>query len=490
MAYMEKNSIDLNKYIKTAENVSKGVDPKFWVEIEGDKYLYKYYDVEKYSDSCRRGQMRTICEVFVSALCKKLGIDCVKASFGSATIDKYLTIGGKKTPVAKQNIDGCLIKSYLTKDVVEAISLRDITMFVQRQKDAILLVNDPKSTYETAKFFCDKNKYTLADDTLQKLKAIALFDYVSGQTDRHDSNIEFLVYKKDGKKCVKLAPLFDNGRCFGYRRFPSYELPTPPIMLFHMNKYCDSFEREELLSYVNGIACELANDKELFKLFEEIQKINIDETLEELSTVYGEKVPDDIAKFISYTWTDGIQSINEALVKISNQNIQEKIKFNVEAHRRKDYVSENKLLRYDNFYLQYRCAKQKGEKNSFYDYFEQNQEFQKKVDDWIEMKCDELPNLEDYPLLCQKFSYRQKKAMQDWIEEERSERWRDIDSYATTLYRKYFGKSKKDGEIFALFQKKRMNWVNYGDEWGERPTIEDAIKEYEKQNKKAEGGKE
>lgn len=151
-----------------------------------------------------------------------------------------------------------------------------------------------------------------------------MFDYVSGQTDRHDSNIEFWFIKRR-KKCVKLAPLFDNGRCFGYRRFPSYELPTPPIMLFQMNKYCDSFEREELLSYVNGIACELTKDKELFKLFEKIQKINIDEALKELSLVYDEKIPDDIAKFISYTWKDGIQSINEALGKISNQNIREKL---------------------------------------------------------------------------------------------------------------------------------------------------------------------
>lgn len=486
---MEK-IVDINKYLKSAENVSIGVDPKFWVDIDGDKYLYKYYDVEKYSDSCRRGQMRTICEVFVSALCKKLGIDCVKASFGSATIDQYLTIGGKKTPVAKQNIDGCLIKSYLTKDVVEAISLRDITMFVQRQKDAILIVNDPKSTYETAKFFCDKNKYTLADDTLQKLKAIALFDYVSGQTDRHDSNIEFLVYKKDGKKCVKLAPLFDNGRCFGYRRFPSYELPTPPIMLFHMNKYCDSSEREELLSCVNGVAYELANDKELFKLFEEIQKINIDETLEELATVYGEKVPDDIAKFISYTWTDGIQSINEALVKISNQNIQEKIKFNVEAHRRKDYVSENKLLRYDNFYLQYRCAKQKGETKTFYDYFMQDREYRKKIDDWTSQKFDEMPKIEDFPLLCHQFSERQKDKMRDLIEEERSERWSEIKPYAVLVQKKYSGKNSKEWGIYDLFHEQQNKWVDYGDEWGERPTIEGVIKKYNKQtNKNSEGGR-
>ena len=87
---MEKNSIDLNKYIKTAENVSKGVDPKFWLEIDGNMYLYKYYEEEKFSDSCRRGQMRTICEVFVSALCKKLGIDCVEASFGSFVNAKFL----------------------------------------------------------------------------------------------------------------------------------------------------------------------------------------------------------------------------------------------------------------------------------------------------------------------------------------------------------------------------------------------------------------
>ena len=126
---------------------------------------------------------------------------------------------------------GCLIKSYLNKDVIESISLAEMTIFEQRQKNVILHVTDPTSTLATAKFFCDQKGYALDAGVYEKLKAIALFDYVSGQTDRNDSNIEFLVYKRDGKKCVKLAPLFDNGRCFGYRRFPSYELPTPPIML-------------------------------------------------------------------------------------------------------------------------------------------------------------------------------------------------------------------------------------------------------------------
>lgn len=482
---MEKNSIDLNKYIKTAENVSKGVDPKFWLEIDGNRYLYKYYEEEKFSDSCRRGQMRTICEVFVSALCKKLGIDCVEASFGSATVDQHFTFGGKKTSIVKLETKGCLIKSYLTDDIVESIPLVDITTFMQRQKNANLLVTDPKSTYETAKFFCEQKGYVLDDDIYPKLKAIALFDYVSGQTDRHDSNIEFLVYKKDGKKHVKLAPLFDNGRCFGYRRFPGYDLPTPPIMLFQMNKYCDSFEREELLSYVNGIACELTKDKELFKLFEKIQKINIDEALKELSLVYDAKIPDDIAKFISYTWKDGIQSINEALGKISNQNIREKIEFNVEAHRRKDYVSENKLLRYDNFYLQYRCAKQKGETKTFYDYFMQDKEYRKKIDEWTSQKIDETPKIEDFPLLCHQFSERQKDKMRDLIEDERSQRWREIKCYEGQI-----GKTEKECATYDLLYKKQSMWVDYGDDWGRRPTMEDAINDYNKQNdKNSDGGR-
>ena len=478
--------MDISKFVKSAKNVkneAKGVDPKLWVDIDGGNYLYKYYEEEKFSETCRRGQMRTINEVLVGVLCKKLGIDCVESSFGSAQIGYSVNFGSKKSIFKKVDTKGCLIKSFLTKDIVESISLNEITYFTQIKKGVFLLVTDPISTYNTVKFFCEQKGYSLDDDIYKKLKAIALFDYVSGQTDRHDSNIEFLVYKKDGKKCVKLAPLFDNGRCFGYRRFPSYELPTPPIMLFQMNKYCDSFEREELLSYVNGVACELTKDKELFKLFEKIQKINIDEALKELSLIYDEKIPDDIAKFISYTWKDGIQSINEALVKISNQNIREKIEFSVEAHRRKDYVSENNLLRYDNFYLQYRCAKRKGETSTFYDYYRQNQEYRKEVEDWVCQKIDEMPKLEDYPLLCHQFSENQKEKMQDLIEGERSERLREINPYAAAIYNQYRPKnSKKEMDIYDLFRKKKSNWIDYGDEWGKRPTIEDAIKEYDKQN--------
>ncbi len=486
---MEK-IVDINKYLKSAENVSIGVDPKFWVNIDGNKYLYKYYEEEKFSDTCRRGQMRSINEVLVGILCKKLGIECVESSFGSAKVDYCINFGGKKSSIEKMDTKGCLIKSYLNKDVIESISLAEMTIFEQRQKNVILHVTDPTSTLATAKFFCDQKGYALDAGVYEKLKAIALFDYVSGQTDRHDSNIEFLVYKRDGKKCVKLAPLFDNGRCFGYRRFPSYELPTPPIMLFQMNKYCDSFEREELLSYVNGIACELTKDKELFKLFEKIQKINIDEALKELSLVYDAKIPDDIAKFISYTWQDGIQSINEALDKISNQNIREKIEFNVEAHRRKDYVSENKLLRYDNFYLQYRCAKQKGETKTFYDYFMQDREYRKKIDEWTSQKIDETPKIEDFPLLCHQFSECQKDEMRDLIEEERSERWREIKPYAALVQKKYSGKNSKEWGVYDLFHEQQNKWVDYGDEWGERPTIEGVIKKYDKQNNKdSEGGR-
>ena len=76
---MEK-IVDINKYLKSAENVSIGVDPKFWVNIDGNKYLYKYYEEEKFSDTCRRGQMRSINEVLVGILCKKLGIECVESS--------------------------------------------------------------------------------------------------------------------------------------------------------------------------------------------------------------------------------------------------------------------------------------------------------------------------------------------------------------------------------------------------------------------------
>lgn len=486
---MEK-IVDINKYLKSAENVSIGVDPKFWVNIDGNKYLYKYYEEEKFSDSCRRGQMRTINEVLVGVLCKKLGIECVESSFGSAQIGYSVNFGNKKSSVEKKDTKGCLIKSFLTKDIVESISLNEITYFTQIKKGVFLLVTDPISTYKTVKFFCEQKGYSLDDDLYKKLKAIALFDYVSGQTDRHDSNMEFLVYKKGGKKCVKLAPLFDNGRCFGYRSFPSQEMPSPQIMLFQMNRYCDSAEREELLSYVNSIACELTKDKELFQLFEQIKKIDFNAVLKELAIDYGEEIPEDVAKFISYTWKDGIQSINEALVKISNQNIREKIEFSVEAHRRKDYVGENNLLRYDNFYLQYRCAKQKGEAGTFYDYFMQDRGYRKKIDDWTSQKIDETPKIEDFPLLCHQFSERQKDKMRDLIEEERSERWREINPYAAAIYNQYHPKnSKKEMDIYDLFRKKKFNWVDYGDEWGKRPTIEDAIKEYDKQNKNSEGGR-
>lgn len=129
----------------------------------------------------------------------------------------------------------------------------------------------------------------------------------------------------------------------------------------------------------------------------------------------------------------------------------------MEAHRRKDYVSENKLLRYDNFYLQYRCAKQKGETKTFYDYFMQDREYRKKIDDWTSQKIDETPKIEDFPLLCHQFTERQKDKMRDLIEEERSERWREIKPYAALVQKSIRVKTAKNGAYTIYSMNNKTN---------------------------------
>ena len=103
--YKINKSYNITNKLKSRREIFDGIEPKFWISIDETEYLYKYNpDFEDI----------TFGEVFISALCKSLGIKCVDASFA------YGTVGGKKTK-------GCLVKSYIEKDIYETIPLMRVT---------------------------------------------------------------------------------------------------------------------------------------------------------------------------------------------------------------------------------------------------------------------------------------------------------------------------------------------------------------------------
>ena len=95
--YKSNNPYNITNKLKSRREIFDGIEPKFWIVIDGVDYLYKYnpdfVDV-------------TFGEVFVSALCQALGIKCVDSTFACGTVR------GDKTK-------GCLVKSYIEKDIYE-----------------------------------------------------------------------------------------------------------------------------------------------------------------------------------------------------------------------------------------------------------------------------------------------------------------------------------------------------------------------------------
>lgn len=67
--------------------------------------------------------MRNFNEVLISEICKKVGINCVEALFAKAVLAE-----GFEGDFSL-NARGCLIKSYLTKDIIESIPFEDIGAF-------------------------------------------------------------------------------------------------------------------------------------------------------------------------------------------------------------------------------------------------------------------------------------------------------------------------------------------------------------------------
>ena len=196
--YKSNKPYNITNKLKSRREIFDGIEPKFWIVIDGVDYLYKYnpdfVDV-------------TFGEVFVSALCKALGIKCVDSTFACGTVR------GDETK-------GCLVKSYIEKDIYETIPLMRVT---NKLNDAWDTIDDdymkectPQNILEDLQNYLKDKNCDIDESVLQDLKVMALFDYVTAQVDRHEKNVEFLVTKHDGQLCLRLAPMFDNGRCFGF----------------------------------------------------------------------------------------------------------------------------------------------------------------------------------------------------------------------------------------------------------------------------------
>jgi len=204
---MKTLEVKKNRNIRSTETLSltrcitSGVETKFWTKINGEDYLFK---------ASRDKSPTDIGEVFYAYLCKLLNMPSLEICFCTG-----------KSNALSPKLNGVASKSYLTNDVVSAYSCKEISDFnyyysFKNNDDTVLSSKrDVEAIMQHLNKFAEINNLVVDKDVEKNLKEMICLDILTGQIDRHFQNIEFLEYKdKDGNNRLRMAPAFDNGRCF------------------------------------------------------------------------------------------------------------------------------------------------------------------------------------------------------------------------------------------------------------------------------------
>lgn len=478
-----KTHIITNEQLGTRREMNVGVEKKFWISVDGTEYLYKYNP--DFKDA-------TFGEVFISALCKSLGIKCVDASFA------YGIIVGKETK-------GCLVKSYIDDDVYENISLMSINDSLQEKwsvsNNGCTRESTPDNIYEDLTNYLQGKNCEIDSSVLQDLKIMALFDYVTAQIDRHEKNIEFLVTKKDGKLSLKLAPMFDNGRSFGFvfadvfgkkEDGANYVTGERPILVMDQNFRKNN---NSVFDCSFGIAKELYENPELYALFQKMENFDIQSFITNFMEATGEYVSCLHEAQVVDTWRHRIEKIKYAMQEYLKPDIRQQIEQSIEKDRRTEYILKNDLGE-TNFFINFYYDKANNANvEPLSEYIKQDEEYHIQLEKWKNLETDELKTLEDFPLLKKRCDEKEKQYYMTKIVEDRFEREREARKYRyqelipnfITLERLQAikdirsGKLDKDKyEVVDEFSKIRREilrriqvWVEYGDDFLKKPTYED-----------------
>lgn len=484
--------------IDSADTV-EGIEAKVWVNIDGCWHLYKY----------KQCKQLDVGEVFVSKLCQELGLKCVKSRFAHGWV------GDEETR-------GCLIESYRTPDVVEGFTLE-----VAKSSNSLSSSREytPKYIVETLEKHvgdsCEIDK-----NILQELKEMALFDYLVVQIDRHDGNIEFLKCKKDdGSYVVKLAPMFDNGRCFDFINsnenefFDELSLSAQDFVTGEMQcLIMDNIFNTDYGCYSDvcfGIAREILKNKELKELYIRLKNFDMGAFVDEFVEKTGAKINKMCKNRIVGTWKHRLAHIDNALKCWANPETREEINLTAKSRQRMFYAEDNNLPKDTNFYVLYLYNKSKGSQVPLSKYMEQDRKYREQVQDWIDLKTDELKKKNDFPLLRKgDMTRKEAKKILKMIDKQKEARSLQRAKFSSKLretlepevclldlYQELrnikLGKSTKTvDEAYAEFEEANQNhvdtirdfvdkWVEYGDDFCSNPKLSDlgidANKEYDEE---------
>ncbi len=333
-----KNCIDVNaKDIEQGDIEMSGIEEKIWLTKNNKKYLYKIDD-EK---------VLGFYELIVSYLCHKIGVDCVNA---------YPAIDNNN----KQT--GVVIESYLTDKHETQISLAKL---VEKYSDYFVQVDGSRLGYSVEEIEEIVQKlqilgFEVENNLIENLKETCLVDYLLFQYDRHFGNIEFLFSKENGKDCIRLAPMFDNGRCLNYDCVTFEDIRclmgNSEVCLSMTNRQSSDIDKVlNSKNIVYFICKEIQNNKQLNEICSKLLTIDFDKLVDEIVSIYPKKIKQNKIDIIKKTYEIRLNLIKKYLkiAKLSNDEafLYKSVK-NIRVKVPKDLGRENFTILSPNAYDQ------------------------------------------------------------------------------------------------------------------------------------------
>lgn len=284
----------------------KGVMVKHWIMIDDVKYLfktnYKYPDEITYTN---------FGEVLYSNLSRRLHFPCVTSYF--ATTNYY-----------GEDCNGVLVKSFFKDESKEdSMSYGDMVYMARTRSNQFYY----RSNFDNVESCIDVVKYIAKyldkkvdlKQMRQDLVKMAIVDCFLGQSDRHQTNIEFIF---DRENNMRLAPTFDNGFClsFAHTEWQLSELLARDEMSRYLAKENNAIKEKHGRSatstggvmgncnmfviskpkgfmenmdnsFIVDILKEASKDKEIRDLVENLITLDIDKELDVLNMQNDTKLP-------------------------------------------------------------------------------------------------------------------------------------------------------------------------------------------------------
>lgn len=311
--------IDLTKTNhKIIRQESAGKLSKYWVELNGQEYLFKSNYM--YPDATTKTNFG---EVLYSRLGKRLGFECVDADFAYAEID------GEK-------VEGVLVKSFYKNINEDHMLYKEIDNVCVNRGLRIMNTNDVDNCTTITKCFAklmfryfDENKFS------EQILKMAIVDHFLGQGDRHNGNIAYIF---DINNNMRLAPCFDNGHCLGFRfldfqvdryfrevkegiRKLDYMGDTLCFNVHHIDYHQKSF-----LTNTSYIAEIYKTDSKMKQFIDSIINLDIKKEIIDMTKTCGDiSLSKNYIKFATMIFGNRVSTFEKVLSQNTSKNLQEEV---------------------------------------------------------------------------------------------------------------------------------------------------------------------